>query len=105
MKCNYANEKDLEDMKILLDYLFHNKHFLQASKSNSWSSWYVGDDAEFGEFKFKTNNVEVIVLYQGKCGQARCHPNDKFDLQKGIDIALLRAHIQFLQKQLAEKIL
>ena len=72
MKCNYANEKDLEDMKILLDYLFHNKHFLQASKRNSWSSWYIGDDAEFGEFKFKQNNVEVIVLYQGKWGQEMC---------------------------------
>jgi hypothetical protein len=45
-------------------------------------------------------NKTIIILADGSKGVSKCSPEDKYDLQKGHDIAMVRAKMKSLVKEL-----
>lgn len=45
-------------------------------------------------------NVITITLPNGIKGKAKCSPEDEFDLNKGVEIAMGRAYLKKLQKDI-----
>lgn len=53
--------------------------------------------------KFKVifnNNATVVILEDGSRGVAKLNPKDKFDINKGLDIAYKRAKLKSIEKEL-----
>jgi hypothetical protein len=50
----------------------------------------------------EVNETIVVILDNGTKGIAKCLSEDEFDIQKGFDIAYLKAKIKSLQKQLKQ---
>lgn len=61
---------------------------------NEWTEWKSVDD-----YTYKTNNRIVIVTKNDRTAISKCHPEDEFDLQKGIEIALARIKLSEIREQ------
>lgn len=63
----------------------------------------VTKDIEKFSFKAIFNNkTTIVILKDGSKGISKCMPEDKYDLQKGLNIAYRKAMIKYYQKQLKE---
>ena len=60
----------------------------------AWSDWKLGDDIDssYSSFMFKENGKRLVAkyIYGGVQASASCHPNDTFDLAKGMRLAVAR---------------
>ena len=77
----------------------------------SLEDWYAlnhyylyGTSQMFRFEKCIVNNSCVIGIFKGGKriykGIARCHPDDRFDLAKGLTIAMLRAYNEYLKRKI-----
>lgn len=63
-----------------------------------WSDWQWDHD-ELGEYEWRTNGKDVQVeLWNGVSAKAHCHPDDVFDEEFGIDLALRRAVYKYYNR-------
>lgn len=87
----------------------YNEHFEKVEQpytpesKHVWTDWEDPIEDDWIEsYVFKTNNKKVIVRCDGIKAESTCHPNDTFDLKKGIAIALSRVHVKQAQKNLEQ---
>lgn len=48
----------------------------------------------------RNGNVTIVILKDGSKGVSKCMPDDKYDAEKGLEIATLKAQIKSLGKKL-----
>lgn len=71
---------------------------LQPAPRRVWSAW-EADYNDFGEYRTRNNgHVTQVELWNGIRGEASCSPEDEFDKQIGIDVAMKRAIRRFKVK-------
>lgn len=73
------------------------KNFEVKKQKREWTEFKY---SRFNECEFRTNGRDVEVFYKGEKARSRCHKDDKFVLQKGIQIAKRRAQIKKLQREI-----
>lgn len=62
-------------------------------------NWYEGLEVKN---VVRQNRVTVALLNDGSFGMSECHKEDKFDEEKGRQVAILKARISSLQRQLEQ---
>lgn len=93
----------------VMNYKEFEEHF-EIVKEIVWTEWssmgYLSDEFDGIGVIHRTNNVDRVEVYGGSGLKtvAKLHPNDIFDFEKGLDIAMLRMKKLILDKKLKELI-
>lgn len=89
----------------VMNYKEFEEHF-EIVKEVVWTKWsdmnYLSDEFDGMGVIYRTNNVDTVEVYGGSGLKtvAKLHPNDIFDFEKGLDIAMLRMKKLILDKKL-----